>query len=80
MENNQLNSSNELSDSYKDKVIEVRPERFFTGLISVGIWQGENELGVVVVPDEVWKNKDDLMLIVNEVLIKTLNKTARWME
>ena len=72
------NSPKKVTDSDKDKLIELRPERYFIGLILVGIWQGENELGVVIVPDEVWKNKDDLKLIVNEVLIKTLNKTGRW--
>ena len=74
------NSPKKVTDSDKDKLIELRPERYFIGLILVGIWQGENELGVVIVPDEVWKNKDDLKLIVNEVLIKTLNKTGRWMQ
>lgn len=72
------NSPKKVTDSNKDKLIELRPERYFIGLILVGIWQGENELGVVIVPDEVWKNKDDLKLIVNEVLIKVLNRAGRW--
>ena len=72
------NSPKKVSNSDKDKLIELRPERYFIGLILVGIWQGENELGAVIVPDEIWKNKDDLKLVVNEVLIKTLNKTGRW--
>jgi len=72
------NSPEKVSNSNKDKLIELRPERFFTGLLLVGIWQGENELGVVIVPDEVWKDKDDLKLIVNEVLIKVLNRAGRW--
>ena len=74
------NSPKKVSNSDKDKLIELRPERYFIGLILVGIWQGENELGAVIVPDEIWKNKDDLKLVVNEVLIKTLNKTGRWMQ
>lgn len=72
------NSPKKVSNSDKDKLIELRPERYFIGLILVGIWQGENELGVVIVPDEVWKDKDDLKLIVNEVLIKVLNRAGRW--
>ena len=72
------NSPKKVTDSDKDKLIELRPERYFIGLILVGIWQGENELGAVIVSDEIWKNKDDLKLVVNEVLIKTLNKTGRW--
>ena len=74
------NSPKKVSNSDKDKLIELRPERYFIGLILVGIWQGENELGAVIVPDAIWKNKDDLKLVVNEVLIKTLNKTGRWMQ
>jgi hypothetical protein len=79
MENNQLSSSNELNDSNKDKLIELKAERWLLDLILVGVWKGENELGAFVVPMEVWKDESQILEIVNTVMLNTGYNTVRWL-
>jgi hypothetical protein len=62
----------------KNKLIKVKPEKWFFGLILVSIWKGKNELAAFVVSKEVWQDNEQLLEIVNSVLLDTINKTGQW--
>ena len=62
----------------KDKLIKVKPEKWFFGLILVSIWKGKTELAAFVVSKEVWQDKEQLLEIVNSILLNTINKTGQW--
>jgi hypothetical protein len=65
-------------NSTKDKEIALIPEPYFPGFVLVGVWKKEVELAALVLPVSVWMDKTKMLEIVNEILIKTLNKTGRW--
>lgn len=80
MENNHLNSSDKFSDSDKDKLIELRPEKWDNDKILVGLWQGENEIGAFVVSKEILKDETLLLDIVNSTLLISGYTTGQWMQ
>jgi hypothetical protein len=73
------NNPNKIDDSNKDKLIELKAERWLLDLILVGVWKGENELGAFVVPMEVWKDESQILEIVNTVMLNTGYNTVRWL-
>lgn len=67
------------TNSTKDKEITLIPERYLPNMVLIGVWMGEVELSAFVAPIEVWKDKTELLKIVNEILAKTIKKQAKWM-
>jgi hypothetical protein len=64
--------------SYKDRLIELKPERYLSDLLLIGVWQDYKELAAFVVPISVWKDKNQLLEIVNEIIFNTIQKTGTW--